>query len=141
MRLVDAFSRNIYRRSPTYQYLKSGDLVTYKKYLYTYRGLINAKWVAYKQTLPPIGFPEALNELKEIIPEGILKKLEEIITLKKQGKEQQIIQNIVRLDEYAENFLKNDEEAPKEKTHATLTDLNKELRKIVLDKYPHKNLA
>ena len=50
------------------------------------------------------------------------------------GKEKDIIQNIVRMDEYLEAFLKDDSEAPKEKSHATLNELNEELRRIVLNK-------
>ena len=116
------------------KYLKSGNLVTYKKYLYAYRGLINAKWVAHKKTLPPIIFQEALKGMEEVIPTNILKKLNKVITLKAKGKEKDIIQNIVEMDSYIEDFLKNDSETPKEKTHATLNELNKELRKIVLRK-------
>lgn len=114
------------------KYLKSGSAVTYKKYLYAYRGLINAKWVVYKKTIPPIIFTEALRGMKGIIPDSILKKLNTIISLKSEGKEKEIIQNIVEMDKYIENFLKNTSEVPTEKTHATLNDLNKELRKIVI---------
>ena len=42
------------------KYLKSGASLTYKKYLYTFRGLVNAKWVAHKKSLPPIIFTGAL---------------------------------------------------------------------------------
>jgi len=114
------------------KYLKSGASLTYKKYLYTFRGLVNAKWVAHKKSLPPIIFTGALKAIRGIIPESIIKKLEEIIRLKISGKEQEIIQNIVRLDQYVEDFLKDDTEAPKEKPHSTLNSLNNELRRIIL---------
>ena len=45
-----------------------------------------------------------------------------------------IVQNIVKIDNYIESFLKDDSEAPREKPHATLNKLNEELRRIVLDK-------
>jgi len=115
------------------KYLKSGNLITYKKYLYAYRGLINAKWVVHKKTVPPIIFSDALKDMRSIIPDSILNKLNEIINLKAQGKEKDIIQNIVEMDNYIEGFLKDDSEAPAEKTHATLTNLNEELRKIILN--------
>ncbi len=73
------------------KYLKSGNLVTYKKYLYAYRGLVNAKWVVTKKTVPPIIFLDALKEMKDILPSDVLKKLNEIIHLKAQGKEKDII--------------------------------------------------
>lgn len=116
------------------KYLKSGDLVTYKKYLYAYRGLINAKWVAHKKTVPPIIFDSAINGLADIIPVGIIKKLNEIIKLKSEGKEKDIIQNIVSMDNYIENFLKNVEEEPKEEAREDVEILNKELRRIILGK-------
>ena len=75
-----------------------------------------------------------LKGMEEVIPTNILKKLNKVITLKAKGKEKDIIQNIVEMDSYIEDFLKNDSETPKEKTHATLNELNKELRKIVLRK-------
>ena len=116
------------------KYLKSGSDVTYKKYLYAFRGLINAKWVAHFKTIPPIDFNEALDKSKNLLPKLILDKLYEIIKLKLQGKEKDIVQNIVNMDNYIESFLKDDCEAPTEKPHATLNELNGELRRIVLDK-------
>ncbi len=114
------------------KYLKSGNLVTYKKYLYAYRGLINAKWVVHKGTVPPIKFVDAIKGMESIIPENIMNKLNEIIKLKAEGKEKDIIQNIVSMDNYFEEFLKNDDEAPKEKTYATFNELNDEIRRIIL---------
>ena len=114
------------------KYLKSGSQVTYKKYLYAYRGLVNAKWVANKKILPPIKFGDAIKKMNCTMPHSILNKLNEIIRLKSQGKEKDIVQNIVVMDSYIEQFLKDDAEAPKEKPHSTLIDLNNELQKIVL---------
>ena len=114
------------------KYIKSGNLLTYKKYLYAYRGLINAKWVAHKNSVPPIIFRDALTRMNGVIPEHISNKLNDIINLKSTGKEKDIIQNVVEMDAYIESFLKDDSEAPTEKTHATLNELNGELRKIVL---------
>jgi uncharacterized protein len=115
------------------KYLKTGNLVTYKKYLYAYRGLINAMWVVHKKTVPPIIFSDTLKDMKNIIPNSILKKLYEIIDLKSQGKEKDIIQNIVVMDEYIERFLKDDSKVPAEKSSTTPHVLNNELRKIVLN--------
>jgi uncharacterized protein len=114
------------------KYLKSGELVTYKKYLYTYRGLLNAKWVVHKGTLPPIIFHETLAGLEGFVPEVVLKRLQEIILLKSQGREKEIIQNMVEMDQYVEEFLKSDADAPTLKSHVTLRGLNEELRRIVL---------
>ena len=120
------------------KYLKSRGEVTYKKYLYSYRGLVNAKWVVFKQSIPPIIFTDALKEMKGVLPSHILEKLYRIIKLKSQGKEKDIIQNISILDSYIESFLKDDKEAPRDKSHATHNELNKELRKIILSHYQKK---
>jgi len=117
------------------KYLKSKKQVTYKRYLYAMRGLINAKWVIHNKSVPPIKFTDALKQskIKILIPGGIIRKLNEIIKLKSKGKEKGIIQNIVRMDKYIEDFLKDKSEEPKMKSHATLNELNEELRKIVLN--------
>ncbi len=114
------------------KYLKSGNDVTYKKYLYAFRGLINARWVAHKKSIPPIIFTNTFREIGGIIPDYIIKRLKEIIKLKSKGKEKEIIQNIVKMDEYIEEFLKDKSEEPKERSHTTLNELNKELRKIAM---------
>lgn len=115
------------------KYLKSGNLVTYKKYLYAYRGLINARWVEYKHSVPPIIFNKALDGMKDVIPKDIIEKLDNIIYLKSQGKEKDIIQNIVEMDAYIEDFLKTDPEGITSRSRSSLEILNDELRKIVLD--------
>lgn len=114
------------------KYLKTRTQVTYKKYLYAYRGLVNAKWVVYKDTIPPIIFAEALAGMKNIIPEKILNKLYEIIRLKSSGKEKDIIPNIDVMDSYIENFLKDEKEAPKNEKKANLNILDNEIKKILL---------
>jgi predicted nucleotidyltransferase len=111
------------------KYLKSGDLVTYKKYLYAYRGLVNAKWVVSKKSVPPIIFTECLKGMSKILPKNVFERINKIINLKSEGKEKDMIDNIPELDNYIENFLKDDSEAPKEKSHATLN----ELRNIILN--------
>ncbi len=113
------------------KYIKPENKVTYKKYLYAYRGLVNAYWVAHKQTVPPIIFAEAIKNMKEIIPLSATNKLLEIIDLKSQGKEGDIIKNIVDLDKPIETFLEDDSETPPERLPSALGELNEELRKLV----------
>ena len=116
------------------KYLKSGNLITYKKYLYAMRGLVNARWVAFYETLPPIDFPEVLvkiNKKDEVIDGRIIKELQKIIKLKKESKERDIVKNYKRIDEYIESFLKDDTEAPMKKQLSTSRELNDELKRIV----------
>lgn len=106
---------------------------TYKRYLYAMRGLVNAKWIINVKELPLIDFVKVLHNSYSFIPKNIILKLKEIIELKKKSKEKDIIKNIVEIDNYIEEFLKNDDEAPREKQLTTPNELNKELRRIVLN--------
>ncbi len=127
------------------KYLKSSNEVTYKKYLYAMRGLVNSKHVANTKTLPFIDFTKELdyisklnakakNEKRQIVKNNIIILLQDMIKLKKEGKEKDIIRNISKIDNYIEDFLKDDSEAPREKQLATTKELNEELRRIVLKK-------
>jgi len=89
------------------KYLKGGKEVTYKKYLYAMRGLINAKLVQLDGKIPPTNFLEAMEAVKEKIPEHVYRQLQDIIKKKKSGKEKEIIKNIVRIDSYIESELED----------------------------------
>ena len=92
------------------KYLKSGNEVTYKKYLYAMRGLVNAEWVLNNEELPYVDFNRTLNSSLKFIPKNIAAELKNMITLKMEGKEKDIIKNIVKIDNYIEKFLKSNEE-------------------------------
>ena len=47
------------------------------------------------------------------------------------SKEKDRIENLIKMDEYIETFLKDDSEIPKEKSYTTLNKLNNELIKII----------
>ncbi|MFX0064142.1 MAG: DNA polymerase beta superfamily protein [Candidatus Hermodarchaeota archaeon] len=111
------------------KYIKSGKNVTYKRYLYTFRGLVNARWVINKKIVPPITFIETIKGLD--ISDQITKKIQEMIKLKSHGKEKERIEPMSQLDQYIEAFLEEDPELPRE-SHPPIDELNNELRKIVL---------
>jgi len=115
------------------KYISSQNDVTHKRYLYTFRGLVNAKWVLHKGSIPPINFIETMKQMEGVIPEDVLESLKEIIELKKTGKEKDKIENITHLDIYVEDFLA-DEEVPMERKPKDVEVLDKELRKIILAK-------
>lgn len=110
-------------RSNYLKYIKSNAEVTYKKYLYSMRGLINAKYVVEYKLIPPVNFVEAL-EVVTLVPLPITKRIKEIIILKKQGQEKNIVENIVKFDEYIEAELKSDEERPEGKKGFPIEELN-----------------
>ena len=55
--------------------------MTHKKYLYAMRGLINAKWVMEKNSIPPIDFNNVVDEVS--VDTNIVNKLKEIIKIKR----------------------------------------------------------
>ena len=115
------------------KYIKKGKRITHKRYLQIFRGLLNAKWVANKRTVPPISLVETLDEMKKIMPDYIVKTLQEIIEIKSRGKEKEKIQRITELDGYIESFLEDCSKSPTGKSQASIDLLNTELRKIVLN--------
>ncbi len=119
--------RNTYTK-----YIQSKNKVTYKKYLYAFRGLVNAKWVANKKIIPPINFPNTVKKMKGILPKIITEEIEKIIQVKSLGKEKDKIQNIKKLDDYIETFLQDKKEIPQESKTPDTEKLDNEIRKILL---------
>ncbi|MEI7473328.1 MAG: nucleotidyltransferase domain-containing protein [bacterium] len=113
-------------------FIKNTSKVTYKKYLYAFRGLINALWVYHNKSVPSINFIETVEQSEYLLGKNVYLKLREIIELKSQGKEKDIISNIDFIDEYIENFL-NTNYDNLNKNNLDIEELNKELRKIVLN--------
>ena len=111
----------------------TGRAITGKKYLYSLRGLVNAKYVQQFGKIPPIRFTQAVRDVS--IAEDVKNKCFEIIKLKQKGKEKEVIGRIGVFDNYIEKFIAaNDQlEAP---VPADLSPLETELRKILLgDKF------
>lgn len=113
--------------------IQSKKKVTHKVYLYAFRGLINALWVVHKESVPPIVFQDALQEMEGILPTYISEKLYRIIEMKARGKERRIVDNIEEMDTYIEQFINDSSEIPWEKSHPPVDMLNKELQRILLE--------
>lgn len=114
------------------QYLKSRLLVTHKKYLYAYRGLLNARWVATRSSVPPIVFGDVLAGLSDSLPSAIVARLRMMLDAKAQSAERQAIGNIPEMDDFIEDFLRDDTEAPAPRGRPDTSALDAELRRIVL---------
>jgi predicted nucleotidyltransferase len=99
------------------KYIQSRNLLTYKKYLYAMRGLINAKYVATFDRIPKINFVHTICELGDVIPSNISFRLFDIITRKKLGQERDIEEIIPDFDSYIEQYLNDDSDVPKRKVH------------------------
>ncbi|MFC1775052.1 DNA polymerase beta superfamily protein [Nanoarchaeota archaeon] len=116
------------------KYIKSGSHVSYKKYLYALRGLVNAKYVIQKNEVPPIILLKAVNQVN--IPKKLKEKIKRIIGLKKQGKEKNKIDNIEFIDKYIEKFLSEEPELVPTRSISVnklipVDKLNREIRKIL----------
>ena len=114
------------------KYIKTGNHVTYKKYLYVFRGLICARWVSNKDSVPPIIFTEAVDGLNDVIPKDVIDGLKDIIKIKSDGNEKDAILQITYLDNYVEEFLKDDSDMPEKRQDCNKEILDKELKRIVL---------
>ncbi|MBW3010601.1 nucleotidyltransferase domain-containing protein [Candidatus Woesearchaeota archaeon] len=112
------------------KYIKSKTLVSYKKYLYALRGLVNATYVQKTGKVPPIDFTDTVKKA-DFLPKNIRDRILKIIELKKSGREKQIIDNIPMFDKYLESFLKQEcKEIPKFDKKAVQI-LEKELKKLL----------
>ena len=89
------------------EFIVKEKMITYKKYLYSMRGLLNAKYVYEFDKIPPLDFRQTVLEVKNIIPEDVYKKIQEVIEIKSEGLEKDTILKISEIDEYFNEELQN----------------------------------
>lgn len=92
------------------KYIHSGALVTYKKYLYVFRGLVNSMYVSQFKEIAPIKIEDAIRKVN--IPENIREEMLRIIDLKKKGEEQQPVERIKLLDDFIHERLNDLSDEP-----------------------------
>ncbi|MBU7015362.1 MAG: nucleotidyltransferase domain-containing protein, partial [Theionarchaea archaeon] len=126
-RHYESMCRDNYKRL-----IQSGKRVTYKVYLYALRGLVNALWVLYRRSVPPIRFRDAVQGMAEIVPTFVSDQISDIMRMKSQGTEKKEIDNISEIDAYVEKFLEDCAGVSLEKTTPPLDMLNNELQRILL---------
>ena len=88
------------------EFIQQEKMKTHKKYLYSMRGLLNAKYVLLFDKLPPLNFVQTINDLKSNIPNEVYSKLLEIINLKSKGLEKDKVENISEFDNFFDEVLK-----------------------------------
>jgi hypothetical protein len=118
------------------KYIEKGKNVTHKRYLQVFRGIVNAKWVVHKKTIPPISLLVALGAVGAVMPAPVVNRLKVIIDLKSKSKEKDKIGRIKEMDAFIETFLGDDREKPAERLEVDLSLLDNELRRIVLNSRP-----
>jgi predicted nucleotidyltransferase len=86
------------------KYIASDKDVTYKRYLYAFRGLFNAIYVNSMGSLPSFNFEKDLEGSNFVPYEIMIVYLLSIIPMKRKGKGKEQIARIVHVDRYLENM-------------------------------------
>lgn len=82
--------------------------ITYKRYLYAMRGLINAEYVLKFDKIPPLLMRETVKAMQNDMPVEVVTKLNEVIDIKSKGLEKETVLRIPVFDEYfAQTLNKN----------------------------------
>jgi predicted nucleotidyltransferase len=97
------------------------------------RGLINAKYVATFDKIPPIDFTQTIALLGDKIPTNVRDILFRIISKKKSGDEKDIEEIIPDFDSYIEAYLNDDSDVPKRKVHRFDMVLNDYVKKLLTE--------
>ena len=58
-----------------WEFIQQAKAITYKKYLYSMRGLLNAKYVYVYDKIPPLDLRQTVRELDNIIPSEVYNKI------------------------------------------------------------------
>lgn len=124
-----SLSRNNFEK-----YIESGKQVTYKRYLYSLRGLVNALWVLHEDSVPPIIFTQAVEGLTDIIPDPISDEIHMLIEKKLKGKEKESTPRLKNLDSYISNFIKNSK-VPEKRFYPSIDVLDGEMQRIILSNW------
>ena len=90
------------------EFIQQGKAITYKKYLYSMRGLLNAKYVYEFDKIPPLSLRQTVEELKNIIPEEVYAKIQEVIEIKSQGLERDVILRIPEFDTFFDSEMQKE---------------------------------
>lgn len=88
------------------EFIQLEKMITYKKYLYSMRGLLNAKYVLQFDRVPPLDFTQTVKDLENILPKDVYDKIFEVIEIKSKGLEKDKIINIKEFDNYFDDELK-----------------------------------
>lgn len=83
-----------------WEFIQQAKAITYKKYLYSMRGLLNAIYVYEFDKIPPIDLRMTVEEIKALIPDNVYKKLQEVIEIKSQGLKRDVILRIPEFDAF-----------------------------------------
>ena len=81
-------------------YIREGKEITYKKYLYSMRGLLNAEYVLKYDKILPLLMRETVKAMQDNMPPEVVSKLDEVIEIKSKGLEKKTVLRMPVFDEY-----------------------------------------
>lgn len=100
----------------------SAKIPTHKKYLYMFRGLINALFVRNEEAVPPLNFREALGLCRDRLPTGVFSALEELIRIKSEGREKDGAGRQPLFDAFIQEFLDGSSDVPNRPVDVSVLD-------------------
>ncbi|MBQ3033117.1 MAG: nucleotidyltransferase domain-containing protein, partial [Deferribacterales bacterium] len=121
-----------------YKCIEDNKKVTYKKYLYALRGLLNALYVYKNNSIPFLDFTKTVESLKNYIPSSVYIIIKDIIKIKSQGYEKDVIDRIPMIDSFIKDYLNKDFTTPKRDFDYKVIDTFM-IREILSQSPPHQN--
>ncbi|MBO4519947.1 MAG: nucleotidyltransferase domain-containing protein [Alphaproteobacteria bacterium] len=105
-------------------------MLTHKKYLYAFRGLLNARYVYRFDALPPLSFADTVEKMQDDMPADVFDMIKKVIQIKSSGGEKDLIARIGVFDDYfAEK--ENEEYSVFSERRPDEAVLEKELKRIL----------
>jgi uncharacterized protein len=107
-----------------------GDSFKLKSYFYLLRNVLAAKWIIEKNSFPPVVF----EELFILVPDEILEKIEFLINLKTEKKENYLHPKDIFLNEYVNSEMSMNQEKSKslKANESVAEELDNLFRKIIM---------
>ena len=120
-----------------YKAYTKGKEINFKKYLHVIRLILDAEYVLQYKKLPNTSMIKNLKELEKYIPNEVLKKINELIEIKKSGHGKDVVKEIPILDKYyKETFERYQgleyEKKIKEEKIIDIDFLNKYMQKLII---------
>lgn len=82
------------------RYVRDREKLTYKQYLYCFRGLLNARYVYRSDALPPLSFAKTVGAMRDDMPADVFDLINEVIQIKSSGQEKDPVPHIRIFDDY-----------------------------------------
>ena len=85
------------------EFIEHDKMITYKKYLYSMRGVLNAEYVYNFDKLPPLDLRKTIDDVQKLMPDKVYSKLQEVLEIKSKGLERETILRIPEFDGFCKD--------------------------------------